>query len=98
RDRRNVAPVASGYRTNGASAMKTGRKFAAAFVLVAAFAGASANEAVVDEIVVVGQRATTALDSLESLEIAQPVAPEVSLESFAPAIALPDIELVDFRN
>jgi len=75
--------------------MKTGRKFAAAFVLAAAFAGASANEAVVDEIVVVGQRAT----ALGTLEIAQPAAPAVTLESLTPAIALPalEIDLVDFR-
>lgn len=70
--------------------MKTGRKFAAAFVLVAVFAGASANEAV-EEIVVVGQRATI------GLEIAHPAAPEVTLESFTPAIALPALEPVDFH-
>jgi hypothetical protein len=73
--------------------MNTGRKFAAAFVLVAAFAGASANEAVVEEIVVVGHRAPTAL---ETLDIARPVAPEATLESLALTIALPEIELVDF--
>lgn len=66
--------------------MNTGRQFAAAFTLVAAFAGASANEAVVEEIVVVGQRAAV-------LEVAPPAVSEATLESFAPAIELPALEI-----
>lgn len=67
--------------------MKTILKLTAVFALTAAFAGASADEAAVEEIVVVGQRAASTLD------IAHPAAPQVTLEAFAPTIALPALEI-----
>jgi hypothetical protein len=72
--------------------MKTRFKLTAAAVLFAAFAGASASETVVDEMVVIGQRATS------TLEVGHPAAPQATLESFTPAIALPaiDVALVAF--
>lgn len=75
--------------------MRTRFKVTAAAVLVAAFSGALAEEAVVEEIVVVGKRAT----SVPEVEVAaKPAAPEVTLESVAPQIKLPEIELVGFAR
>jgi hypothetical protein len=70
--------------------MKTRFTLTAAAALVAVFAGASADEAVIEEMVVIGQRAT--------LDVGHPAAPQVTLEAFTPAISLPaiELELLDF--
>lgn len=67
--------------------MKTRIKVTAAAALLAAFAGASADEARLDELIVIGKRTTSAAPMLE-IERAEPKA---TLESFVPTIEVPAI-------
>ncbi|HEX5048495.1 MAG TPA: hypothetical protein VFX89_15380 [Gammaproteobacteria bacterium] len=70
--------------------MKTLLKLGAAAALVAVFAGASAGEATIDEIVVVGKRPA---EALPQIEVARPAMPEIKLEPLVPVITLPRIEI-----
>jgi hypothetical protein len=66
--------------------MKTLLKLGAAAVLAAVFAGASASETMIDEIVVIGKRPATVLPRIE---VARPVIPQLSIEPIAPVIMSP---------
>lgn len=75
--------------------MKTLLKLGAAAALVAVFAGASAGEPTIDEIVVVGKRP---VEALPQTEVARPVMPEIKLEPIVPVIALPRIEIASLER
>ena len=75
--------------------MKTLLKLGAAAALVAVFAGASAGEATIDEIVVIGKRPPEALLRTVSQ---RPPMPEMKIEPIVPVIALPRIELATLER
>jgi len=75
--------------------MKTLLKLGAAAALVAVFAGASAGEATIDEIVVVGKRPS---EALPQTEIARPAMPDVKFDPIVPVISLPRIEIATLER
>jgi hypothetical protein len=74
--------------------MKTLSKLAAAGALIAVFAGASAGETTIDEIVVIGKRPAQALPRIE---IERPIIPALEIEPI-PAIKLTIVEIASVRG
>jgi hypothetical protein len=75
--------------------MKTLSKFAAAAALLAVFAGASASEATVDEIVVIGKRPAQALPRIE---VERPIIPALQIEPIVPVIKVTVVEIASVRG
>jgi hypothetical protein len=75
--------------------MKTLLKLGVAAVFTAVFAGASAGEATIDEIVVVGKRPP---EALPRIEVERPTMQDLKVEPVAPVIDLPRIEVATLER
>ena len=70
--------------------MKTLLKLGVTAALAAVFAGASAGEPTIDEIVVVGKRPP---EALPRIEIERPTMQDIKVQPVAPVIDLPRIDM-----
>ncbi len=75
--------------------MKTFLKLGVAAALAVVFAGASAGEPTIDEIVVVGKRPP---EALPRIEVERPTMQDLKIELVAPVIDLPRIEVATLER